>query len=197
MVDRAAEVSYFDDIWVGYRHFATKNVKTAYPFGFGLSSTTFGYTGLALSGGVRCGLTRRVTVTNTGKTAGREVVSSTCPRPGSHCRSPRSSSRIREDPALTPGESQTLTFTLRPRPRLVRRDVVVVGVEPGTYTVKVGASSEDIRQTATFTKATAETVAKVSVSVKSPDEGPTKVGRYEECSPTRRGRPVRWPAPRC
>jgi len=35
--DRDAEVEYQDDIWVGYRHFATKGVETAYPFGFGLS----------------------------------------------------------------------------------------------------------------------------------------------------------------
>ena len=54
MGDRAAEVEYLDDIWVGYRHYATKGVKTAYPFGFGLSYTTFGYSDLKLSGdGVR------------------------------------------------------------------------------------------------------------------------------------------------
>ena len=47
--DRAAEVSYDDDIWVGYRHFATKGVTPAYPFGFGMSYAAFGYAGLKLS----------------------------------------------------------------------------------------------------------------------------------------------------
>ena len=68
---------------------------------------------------------------------------------------------------LAPGESQTLTFTLVPRD-LTSFDEATSSwqAEAGTYTVKVGASSEDIRQSATFTKAKAEKVEAVSVSVK-------------------------------
>ena len=71
----AAEVEYLDDIWVGYRHFATKAVKVAYPFGFGLSYTSFGYSALKLSAAeFGTGITASVTIRNTGKAAGREVV---------------------------------------------------------------------------------------------------------------------------
>src|SRR5262249_13907093 len=68
--DRAAEVSYDDEIWVGYRYFASKNVPVAYPFGFGLSYTQFGYSNLKLTGAERA----EVTVANTGHAPGREVV---------------------------------------------------------------------------------------------------------------------------
>jgi beta-glucosidase len=73
--DRAAEVTYEDDIWVGYRHFATKGVKTAFPFGFGLSYTKFEYADLKLSRPAFEGELRvTVTIRNTGGAAGREVV---------------------------------------------------------------------------------------------------------------------------
>jgi beta-glucosidase len=67
---------------------------------------------------------------------------------------------------LKPGESETLSFTLSPRD-LASFDAASSAwvAEAGTYTVKVGASSEDIRQTATFTKAAEERVASVSTSV--------------------------------
>ena len=81
--DRAAEVAYEDDIWVGYRHFATKGVKTAYPFGFGLSYTRFDYSDLKLSQTeFTGGLTASVTITNTGAAEGREVVQLYLSAPG-------------------------------------------------------------------------------------------------------------------
>jgi beta-glucosidase len=73
--DRAAEVVYEDDIWVGYRQYATKGVKTAYPFGFGLSYTRFDYSDLKLSrADFEKELNASVTVTNTGKAVGQDVV---------------------------------------------------------------------------------------------------------------------------
>ena len=163
--DREAEVEYLDDIWVGYRHYASKGVKVAYPFGFGLSYTTFAYSDLALSGAeFGAGLTATVTITNTGKASGREVVQLYVSAPGKSMPKPAIELRgFAKTNAIAPGQSQTLTFTLTPRDLASFDESSSSWVaEPGTYTVKVGASSEDIRQSATFTKAKLETVGKVS-----------------------------------
>jgi beta-glucosidase len=159
--DRAAEIEYLDDIWVGYRHFATKGVKAAYPFGYGLSYTTFGYSDLKLSAAeFGTGITATVTIRNTGKAAGREVVQLYLSAPGKSMPKPTIELKgFAKTRTLAPGESQTLAFTLAPRD-LTSFDEASSSwqAEAGTYTVKIGASSEDIRQTATFTKAKAEQV---------------------------------------
>ena len=128
--DREAEVEYLDDIWVGYRHYATKGVKVAYPFGFGLSYTTFAYSDLKLSGAeFGTGLTATVTVKNTGKAPGREVVQLYLSAPGKSMPKPAIELRgFAKTKVLAPGESQTLTFTIAPRDlAVVRRGYVVVG----------------------------------------------------------------------
>jgi len=166
--DRAAEVAYEDDIWVGYRHFATKGAKTAYPFGFGLTYTEFRYTDLKLSRPAFEGeLKASVTIRNTGGAAGREVVQLYLSAPGKVAPKPALELRaFAKTRTLKPGESQDLTFTLAPRD-LTSFDAASSSwmAEAGTYTVKVGASSEDIRQTATFVKAQEEKVASVSTAV--------------------------------
>jgi beta-glucosidase len=168
--DRAAEVVYEDDIWVGYRHYATKGVKTAYPFGFGLSYTRFRYSDLKLSSAeLGKELTASVTVTNAGDATGREVVQLYLSAPGKVAPKPALELRaFAKTKALKPGESQTLSFTLTARD-LASFDEASSSwlAEAGTYTVKVGASSEDIRQTATFGKAREEKVATVSTSILS------------------------------
>jgi beta-glucosidase len=166
--DREAEVEYLDDIWVGYRHYATKGVKVAYPFGFGLSYTTFAYADLKLSGTeFATGLTATVTIKNTGKTPGREVVQLYVSAPGKSMPKPAIELRgFAKTRVLAPGESQTLTFTITPRDLSSFDQASSSWVaEAGTYTVKVGASSEDIRQSATFTKAQEEKVATVTGAV--------------------------------
>ncbi len=167
-LDREAEVEYLDDIFVGYRHYATKGVKVAYPFGFGLSYTTFAYADLKLSGTeFGTGLTATVTIKNTGKAAGRDIAQLYLSAPGTSMPKPAIELRgFAKTKLLAPGESQTLTFTLTPRD-LASFDVASSSwvAEPGTYTVKVGASSEDIRQSATFTKASGEKVVTVSGTI--------------------------------
>lgn len=162
--DRAAEVVYDDDVFVGYRHYATKGVKVAYPFGFGLSYTTFTYSGLALSATeFGSGLTATVTVTNAGRLAGREVAQLYLSAPGRTMPKPALELKgFAKTRTLSPGESQQLTFHLAPRD-LASFDEASWSwqAEAGTYTVKVGGSSEDIRQTATFTKAAAGLVEPV------------------------------------
>jgi beta-glucosidase len=165
-LDRAAEVSYDDDIWVGYRYFTTKGLKTAYPFGFGLTYTQFQYEGLKLSRSVFEGqLTASVTVKNTGAAAGREVAQLYLSAPGKD--KPALELRgFAKTKTLQPGESQVLAFSLTARD-LASFDTPSSSwlADAGTYTVKVGASCEDVRQTATFTLAREEKVATVSGTI--------------------------------
>ena len=178
---RAAEVTYDDDIWVGYRHFATKGVKTAYPFGFGLSYTSFQYAGLRLGGkDFEREVTASVKVTNTGKIAGREVVQLYLSAPGKSLPKPALELKgFAKTKLLKPGESQTVSFTLQTRD-LASFDAASSSwvAEAGSYTVKVGASSEDIRQTASFLKAKEEKVA-TRLDLRRPVKAATRSGRRE------------------
>jgi beta-glucosidase len=70
----AADVTYYEDIYVGYRYYSTFGVEVAYPFGFGLSYTTYEYSGFAVRKNADGTLTASVTVKNTGDAAGREIV---------------------------------------------------------------------------------------------------------------------------
>jgi beta-glucosidase len=167
-LDREAEIEYLDDIWVGYRHYATKGVKVAYPFGFGLSYTTFDYADLKLSAPeFGSGLTATVSIKNAGKLPGREVVQLYLSAPGKSMPKPAIELRgFAKTRVLAPGESQTLTFTITPRDLASFHEASSSWMaEAGTYTVKVGASSADIRKSATFTKTTEEKIATVSGTI--------------------------------
>ncbi|MFA0964457.1 glycoside hydrolase family 3 C-terminal domain-containing protein [Roseivirga sp. BDSF3-8] len=148
------EVSYIEDIYVGYRYFNTFDIPVSYPFGYGQSYTTFAYTDPELSNKVFDDkLEVTVTVTNTGDAAGKEVVQLYLSAPDRLVDKPEAElkgfAKTRE---LAPGESQTLTFTLSPRHLASFVDEQSAWVaSAGEYTVKIGASSLDIRQQDTFT----------------------------------------------
>jgi len=123
----------------GYRWFAAKARTPLYPFGYGLSYTTFRYDALKVSGGNA--LTVRFTVTNMGKRAGADVPQVYVTRPG------KAKRLVGWDkPVLAPGETRTVTVTADPR---VLADFDVKArrwFQPaGTYTVEVGGSATDVK----------------------------------------------------
>ena len=148
-----AEVTYEEGIYVGYRYYNTFNVPVTYEFGYGLSYTSFNYTGLKLSSTSFNGkITAKVTVTNTGKVAGKEVVQLYLSAPAGKLNKPAQELKgFAKTGLLQPGKSQTITFTLHPEDLASFDESSSSWIaEPGTYTVKIGASSSKINQAATF-----------------------------------------------
>lgn len=147
-------VVYEEGIYTGYRYYDTYGVKPAYPFGYGLSYTTFAVGGLKLSSPTfGKNITATVTVKNTGPVAGKEVVQIYIAAPAKSTDKPAHELRaFAKTKTLKPGESQTLTFTLTGNDLSSYLPEKAAWIaEPGTYTLKAGVSSRDIRQTKTFT----------------------------------------------
>ena len=138
---------YAEGVFVGYRYYSTKNLPVLFPFGFGLSYTTFEYSGLALSssslsGGQELRVTCRVR--NTGSRAGRETVQLyICSHTGGV---PRPSVELKgfDKVELQPGEEKEVAFFLPPR-AFAYYDEQIRGwyVESGRYTVMIGHSSAE------------------------------------------------------
>jgi len=148
-----AEVTYEEGIYVGYRYYNTFNVKPAYEFGYGLSYTTFDYHNLKLSSAAfDQSMTATVTIKNTGKVAGKEAVQLYISAPAKKLDKPADELReFAKTKLLKPGESQTITFTISPID-LASYDTSSESwvAEAGAYTVNIGASSRNIKQTANF-----------------------------------------------
>ncbi|QEC75236.1 beta-glucosidase family protein [Mucilaginibacter ginsenosidivorax] len=151
--NRPAESIYDEGIYVGYRYFNTFSVKTSYPFGYGLSYTRFAYSNLKLSAATFSKkLTATVTVINSGKVAGKEVVQLYLSAPNKTLDKPSEELKgFGKTRLLQPGASQTLTFTIDPK-NLASFNTEKSSwiADAGKYTVKIGASSEDIRMTKPF-----------------------------------------------
>ncbi|MBN1782762.1 glycoside hydrolase family 3 C-terminal domain-containing protein [bacterium] len=163
--DRAAEIMYEDDIWVGYRHYITKHVKTAYPFGYGLSYTSFTYGPVKadrkkLKDKVRVS----VTVRNTGTASGREIVQVYAGAPGKTMPKPALELRaFAKTKRLEPGEAETLTFTITVRD-LASFDAGKSAwiTEKGDHEICIGRSSESIESRVTVKVPKTSVVEKVS-----------------------------------
>ena len=141
---------HHEDIYVGYRYFDSFNKEVAYPFGYGLSYTTFEFSKpkVKVSGKTA---TVSVIVKNTGKVAGKEVAQVYVTAPKGSIEKPaqelKAFAKTRE---LQPGEQQVLTMQIPVR-MLASFDEAGSQwlTEAGQYTFKIGASSRDIRCTAT------------------------------------------------
>ncbi len=144
-------VRYGEGVLIGYRWYDTRLLDVAFPFGHGLSYTTFGYSDVTatVSGeGASSSVDVAVTVTNTGPVAGAETVQVYVGDPEAAVLRPVRELKAFAKVALEPGEARTLAFTLSARdlsywhPGL--RRWVVGG---GRTVVEVGASSRDVRGT--------------------------------------------------
>ena len=139
---------YEEGIYVGYRHFDRAGLEVSYPFGYGLSYTTFGHAGqvATLLGDT---LEVRLTVTNTGSVAGKEVVQLYLGKPGSQVDRPqRELKAFAKTPELAPGASTEVVMRV-PVADFAYWDEGQAAwtVEPGAYEVQVGSSSRDLRWT--------------------------------------------------
>lgn len=146
------DYTYFnEDIYVGYRYFETAGVKPSYPFGFGLSYTTFAYSRPKIKA-TGDGFEASVSVKNTGSAAGKEVVELYVTAPEGKLNKPAIELKgFAKTGELAPGESQTVTIKVSDYDLASYDESSSSFVsDQGTYEVKFGSSCEDIRATAEY-----------------------------------------------
>jgi len=142
----AGHVRYGEGLLVGYRWYDARDWGVAYPFGHGLTYTTFAYGTASATINPNGDVVVTVPVTNSGSVAGREVVQVYTGLPTSSVQRPPRELKAFASVELRPGETKTVELTIK-RADLAYWDVRVNRwvVEGGEYTIYVGASSRDIR----------------------------------------------------
>jgi len=143
--------SYKEDILVGYRWFDTKKIVPQFPFGYGLSYTTFAY-GKAKVDKTSLGENETVTITvpvkNTGKLTGKEVVELYVKDEKATELRPEKELKAFSKVELKAGEEQNVSFTLDKTALQFYSDVKKSWTaEPGKFTILIGSSSRDIKST--------------------------------------------------
>jgi len=141
-------VRYAEGIYVGYRHFDKGKITPLFPFGHGLSYTTFRYSGLQAPATLRRGATAsvRITVQNTGRRSGAEVVQlyvrDLAPKVDRPVRELRGFKRV----VLKPGQSTVVTLPIDSR-AFHYWDTAAHAwrANPGSYALEIGSSSRDLR----------------------------------------------------
>lgn len=146
-------VNYKEGIYVGYRYIDKQGLKPLFPFGYGLSYTTFKYGKLTVDNQQTStdSITFRINVTNTGKRAGAEVVQLYVSDPKPLLPRPVKELKGFDKIYLQPGETQQAVVTVA-RDGLGYYDAKKQSWvnEPGTFNALAGSSSQDIRSTIKF-----------------------------------------------
>ena len=137
-------VQYREGLYVGYRYYQTAGVPVAFPFGYGLSYTSYAYSDLKVTAD-----SVTLTVTNTGARDGAEIVQVYIAKPGAEIFRPAQELKAFARVSLAAGESRTVTLPLDDKAfRYWNTRTNGWEIEGGRYEVRVGASSADIRLTA-------------------------------------------------
>ena len=138
---RRKTVEYREGLYIGYRYFTTAEKAVRFPFGYGMSYTTFAYSDMAADAqGVS------LTVTNTGSVAGTEIVQLYVAKKNSELFRPAKELKGFARVTLAPGEKQRITITLDDKAfRFWNVKANRWEIEGGEYELLVGASVEDIR----------------------------------------------------
>lgn len=137
---------YEEGIYVGYRHFDTKKIEVSYPFGYGMSYTSFEYDSMNVSL-ENDTITVNITVRNIGEQAGKEVIQVYVGKPNSSVDRPAQELKtFAKTESLVPAASQTISMQI-PVSDLSFWDESINdwNLEKGTYTLRIGASSRDIK----------------------------------------------------
>ena len=138
---RRKTVEYREGLYIGYRYFPTAEKAVRFPFGYGMSYTTFAYSDMAAD---EQGVS--LTVTNTGSVAGTEIVQLYIAKKNSELFRPAKELKGFARVTLAPGEKQRITITLDDKAfRFWNVKANRWEIEGGEYELLVGASVEDIR----------------------------------------------------
>ena len=160
------KVHYGEGLFVGYRYYEKKKVMPLFPFGFGLSYTTFSYGPLQLSAREIAPydtLQVSLVVTNTGERAGKEIVQLYIKDVTASLHRPEKELKAFAKVHLEPGESKTVTLSIGREALAYYDDLARAWVaEAGVFELLVGSSSQDIRATDTFTLTASSRFAGVS-----------------------------------
>lgn len=156
------DVYYHEGILTGYRYYDTKQIPTFYPFGYGLSYTSYTYDNMRLSAKeLKSGeeLLVSIDVTNTGKQEGKEVVQVYVADKESYRFRPKKELKGFAKVELLPGETKTVTLTLDEEAfAYYIPDIHRFAVESGEFEILIGASCEDIRASQTIYFSSAQEV---------------------------------------
>lgn len=156
------KVEYKEGIFVGYRYYDKKKMKVLFPFGHGLSYTTFAYSNLNVSSDAIKDtekVTVTVDITNTGSCAGKEVVQLYVEDQGRKVIRPVKELKGFKKVGLQPDETKTVSFTLDKR-AFAYWNTELGGwhVQTGAFTIMIGSSSRDIALVKTMTVESTETL---------------------------------------